>query len=41
MRDPNGPWRHGSVYIYVLNLKSEVPSCFTQHSLTDYENTSL
>ena len=22
MRDPNGPWRHGSVYIYVLNLKS-------------------
>ena len=23
MRDPNGPWRHGSVYIYVLNLKSE------------------
>ena len=23
MRDPNGPWRHGSVYIYVLNLKSK------------------
>ena len=23
MRDPNGPWRHGSVYIYVLNLNSK------------------
>jgi len=23
MRDPNGPWRHGSVYIYVLNLRSK------------------
>ncbi len=24
MRDPNGPWRHGSVYLYVWNLTSEV-----------------
>ena len=23
MRDPNGPWRHGSVYLYVLNLSSD------------------
>ncbi len=23
MRDPNGPWRHGSVYLYVLNLDSD------------------
>ncbi len=22
MRDPNGPWRHGSVYLYVLDLTS-------------------
>ena len=22
MRDPNGPWRHGSVYLYVLDLNS-------------------
>ena len=22
MRDPNGPWRHGSVYLYVLDLAS-------------------
>ena len=22
MRDPNGPWRHGSVYLYVWNLTS-------------------
>ena len=24
MRDPNGPWRHGSVYLYVWNLTSQV-----------------
>lgn len=24
MRDPNGPWRHGSVYIYVLDLRSDI-----------------
>lgn len=24
MRDPNGPWRHGSVYIYVLDLRSNI-----------------
>ena len=23
-RDPNGPWRHGSVYLYVLDLTSNV-----------------
>ena len=23
LRDPNGPWRHGSVYLYVWNLVSE------------------
>ncbi|MXY81710.1 MAG: hypothetical protein F4Y91_06540, partial [Gemmatimonadetes bacterium] len=23
-RDPNGPWRHGSVYIYVLDLTSNI-----------------
>ena len=23
MRDPNGPWRHGSVYLYVWNLTSQ------------------
>ena len=22
LRDPNGPWRHGSVYLYVLDLQS-------------------
>ncbi len=24
LRDPNGPWRHGSVYLYVLDLDSNV-----------------
>ena len=24
MRDPNGPWRHGSVYFYVLDLTSNL-----------------
>ena len=24
MRDPNGPWRHGSVYVYVLDLRSNI-----------------
>ena len=24
LRDPNGPWRHGSVYIYVLDLRSNI-----------------
>ena len=24
MRDPNGPWRHGSVYLYVLDLASNL-----------------
>ena len=24
MRDPNGPWRHGSVYLYVLDLPSNL-----------------
>ena len=24
LRDPNGPWRHGSVYLYVLDLTSNV-----------------
>ena len=24
LRDPNGPWRHGSVYIYVLDLVSNI-----------------
>ena len=24
MRDPNGPWRHGSVYFYVLDLASNL-----------------
>ncbi|MYD46217.1 MAG: hypothetical protein F4W92_07695 [Gammaproteobacteria bacterium] len=24
MRDPNGPWRHGSVYIYILDLRSNI-----------------
>ena len=24
MRDPNGPWRHGSVYLYVWNLTSNL-----------------
>ena len=24
LRDPNGPWRHGSVYLYVLDLISNV-----------------
>ena len=24
MRDPNGPWRHGSVYLYVWNLTSQL-----------------
>ena len=24
LRDPNGPWRHGSVYLYVLDLNSNV-----------------
>ena len=23
-RDPNGPWRHGSVYLYVLDLSSNI-----------------
>lgn len=24
MRDPNGPWRHESVYVYVLDLRSNI-----------------
>ena len=24
MRDPNGPWRHGSVYLYVLDFASNI-----------------
>lgn len=24
MRDENGPWRHGSVYVYVLDLRSNI-----------------
>ena len=24
LRDPNGPWRHGSVYLYVLDLTSDI-----------------
>ena len=24
LRDPNGPWRHGSVYVYVLDLNSNI-----------------
>ena len=24
LRDPNGPWRHGSVYLYVLDLTSNI-----------------
>ncbi|MDE0031648.1 MAG: autotransporter domain-containing protein [Deltaproteobacteria bacterium] len=24
LRDPNGPWRHGSVYLYVLDLNSDL-----------------
>ena len=24
MRDPNGPWRHGSVYLYILDLTSNI-----------------
>ena len=24
LRDPNGPWRHGSVYLYVLDLSSNI-----------------
>ncbi len=24
MRDPNGPWRHGSVYLYVLDLTTNI-----------------
>ena len=24
MRDPNGPWRHGSVYLYIWNLNSQL-----------------
>ena len=24
LRDPNGPWRHGSVYLYVLDTVSEI-----------------
>lgn len=24
MRDPNGPWRHGSVYIYILDFRSNI-----------------
>ncbi len=24
LRDPNGPWRHGSVYIYVLDLTTNI-----------------
>ena len=24
MRDPNGPWRHGSVYLYVLDIASNL-----------------
>ncbi|MXY15074.1 MAG: autotransporter domain-containing protein, partial [Proteobacteria bacterium] len=24
MRDPNGPWRHGSVYLYVLDLSTNI-----------------
>ena len=24
MRDPNGPWRHGSVYLYVLDLTNDI-----------------
>ena len=24
MRDPNGPWRHGSVYLYIWNLTSQL-----------------
>ena len=24
LRDPNGPWRHGSVYLYVLDIASDV-----------------
>ena len=23
-RDPNGPWRHGSVYLYALDLTSNI-----------------
>ena len=24
LRDPNGPWRHGSVYLYVLDLSTDI-----------------
>lgn len=24
LRDPNGPWRHGSVYLYILNSSSKI-----------------
>ena len=24
LRDPNGPWRHGSVYLYVLSLETNI-----------------
>ena len=26
LRDPNGPWRHGSVYLYILDIASNVIS---------------
>ncbi len=34
LRDPNGPWRHGSVYLYILDLTSNI-SCYTQRFRTD------
>ena len=40
LRDPNGPWRHGSVYLYVLDLNTNI---ITFHAAFPdrYENRPL
>ena len=40
MRDPNGPWRHGSVYLYVLDLNSSIIT-FHGANPDEYENRPL
>ena len=35
LRDPTGPWRHGSVYLYVLDRTTDTIVFFTVRSRTD------
>ena len=40
LRDPNGPWRHGSVYLYVLDLNTNIITFHAAFPDT-YENRPL